>query len=88
MSKDSKDWIDISYYLYSGINQEIDFHKRNPTTISEAGIENLKKAVAIYLEHCTLSGKHLEENLESLIEKEGEIDGSNGTDFATIEGND
>ncbi|MTI61984.1 MAG: hypothetical protein FH762_18735 [Firmicutes bacterium] len=78
MSKDSRDWADISYYLYSGIKQEIDFHKRNPTTISEAGIENLKKAVTIYLEHCVLSGEYLEENLESLIERAGEIDGSNG----------
>lgn len=63
------DWIQISPYLYRGISKEIDWLSQYPEHITDAKIEDLKKAVEIYTERCVLSARYLREKLEKLIEK-------------------
>ena len=59
------DWVDISYYLYCGLNNNLDL-AINRNKISESEYTNLKEACNVYKEHCILSYDKLREKLEIL----------------------
>lgn len=62
------DWIDVSYFLYMGISDRIDYYANK--NVPNNKLKEIEKAVAIYNRRCVISGQFLTEALNKLKEQQ------------------